>query len=170
MKKTFLIASLAFVFSAHLEARTLESTVDPLNKGTINVQKGEKTFLKHVDRSLVLMEQAADKLGIKGVAVMIFIPGEETVSGVSKMKVVGSMTRKTVNFLAVANSKIAEMADTHLDSGSKVREPLTGETGWRGGLIKKVESGYIMAAFSGGTEDEDIVVAKAGIENMLKRF
>ena len=170
MKRTFLIASLAFVFSAHLGARTLESTVDPLNKGTINVQKGEKTFLKHVDRSLVLMEQAADKLGIKGVAVMIFIPGEETVSGVSKMKVVGSMTRKTVNFLAVANSKIAEMADTHLDSGSKVREPLTGETGWRGGLIKKVESGYIMAAFSGGTEDEDIVVANAGIENMLKRF
>lgn len=170
MKKTFLIASLALVFSTHLEARTPEITLDPLNKGTINVQKGEKTFLKHVDRSLVLMEQAADKMGIKGVAVMIFIPGEETVSGVSKMKVVGSMTRKTINFLAVANSKIAEMADTHLDSGSKVREPLTGETGWRGGLIKKVDSGYIMAAFSGGTEDEDIVVAQAGIENMLKRF
>ncbi|HUH47576.1 MAG TPA: hypothetical protein VLZ54_10520 [Arenibacter sp.] len=171
MKKHFLLASLAFISITYLEVRAQGNSINTINISSIEVLKnGEKIFLKHADRGLAFMEQAAKELKIEGVAVMVFIPGEQVGSGVSKMKVVGDMTRKNENFLAVANSKIAEMADTHLDSGSKIREPFIGETGWRGGLVKKVDSGYIMAAFSGGSEDEDIVVAKAGLEHMLRFY
>ena len=162
---------MVFISVTGFEVQAQGNSINILSIPSIEVQKnGEKTFLKYADRCLALMEQAAKELKIEGVAVMVFIPGEQVGSGVSKMKVVGNMTRKNVNFLAVANSKIAEMADTYLDSGSKVRESFVGETGWRGGLVKKVGSGYIMAAFSGGTEDEDIVVATAGLQHILKFY
>lgn len=171
MKNHFLFVTLAFVSIIGLEVRAQGNSISTIDIPSIEVQKnGEKIFLRRVDHCLALMEETAQKIGVKGVAVMVYLPGEETVSGVSKMKVVGEMTRKNLNFLAVANSKIAEMADTHKDSGSKLREPLIGETGWRGGLIEKVGTGYIMAAFSGGTEDEDIIVSKAGIEGILKFY
>lgn len=133
-------------------------------------ENGELIFLQQVNNSLELMEKAAQNLEIKGVAIMAFIPGDATKSAVSKMKVVGVLSNNRLNYLAVANSKIAEMAETFKDSGSKVREPLIGETGWRGGLIKKVASGYLLAAFSGGSEDQDVVVSEAGLQGMEGAF
>ncbi|MEO6523156.1 MAG: hypothetical protein ABIN91_15850 [Mucilaginibacter sp.] len=125
---------------------------------------GEKIFLKHADDALAAIEQGALKLSIKGVAIVVFIPGDSTRSWVSKMKVVGLMKKGSSNLLGVASTKAAEMADTYQDSGSGIRPPLKGEYGYKGGLIRKVGSGYIIAVFSGGSPDQDKEAANNGAE------
>ncbi|MDX1362785.1 hypothetical protein [Arenibacter latericius] len=147
-----------------------ENFSQKLNADEITTQKGEVKFLAQVDRSLLMMEKAAKELQVKGVAVMAFVPGEEIKSIVSKMKVVGALANDRINYLAVANSKIAEMTTTLTHSGSTIRKPLIGETGWRGGLIKKVASGYILVSFSGGSEDQDVIISNAGLTGMEDTF
>jgi hypothetical protein len=67
------------------------------------------------------------------------------------------------NFIGVAYSKAAEMADTKLNSGSKVRPAYQGEFGYQGGVIKKVQTGYVLTVFSGATSEQDLEIAKAGM-------
>lgn len=130
----------------------------------MKVNKGEEIFIAKADKSLAIIEEAALKLQIKGTAVVAFIPGEKTESWISKMKVIGFFTNKDSNTLGVAYTKAAEMAETFKDSGSGIRKPLIGEYGWQGGVIKKVNSGYILAVFSGGSGEQDVEVAKKGLE------
>jgi hypothetical protein len=137
---------------------------------TKNTKAGEKIFIEQADQSLALIEQAAQKISIKGVAIVAFIPGEIAESWISKMKVVGNLTHDKSNLLAIAYTKAAEMADTHLDSGSGVREIYSGELGYKGGLIKKVNSGYILAVFSGGSGEQDLEVAKIGLDWLSENF
>src|ERR1019366_6746469 len=70
------------------------------------------------------------------------------------------------NLLAIAYSKAAEMAETLKDSGNAGRPPMTGETGWQGGLIKRGKTGYLIAAFSGGPSESDLKVSQAGLEEV----
>ena len=86
------------------------------------------------------------------------------------MKVVGALTSSSANLLAIANSKVSEMADTYKNSGSGVREPKTGEFGWQGGIIKKVNSGYILGAFSGATGEQDVELAGKGLDWLYKHY
>jgi hypothetical protein len=92
------------------------------------------------------------------------------------MVVVGAMKNaptekdRGVNLLAVAYSKAAEMADTLKDSGSAGRAPMTGETGWQGGLIRKGKAGYLIAAFSGGPSESDLKVSQAGLEVLAEKL
>lgn len=133
-------------------------------------QTGEKTFIAKADECLTLIEQAAERISIKGVAIVAYIPGDATKSWISKMKVVGHLTSGKSNLLGIAYTKASEMADTHLDSGSKIREIYSGELGYKGGLIKKVKSGYILAVFSGGSGEQDLEVAKIGLEWLFKSY
>ena len=133
-------------------------------------QNGEKIFLAKAYQSLTLIEQAAEKISIKGVAIVAFIPGEVTDTWTSKMKVVGHLTGDKANLLGIASTKAAEMAATHQNSGSGVRETYSGELGYKGGLIKKVKSGYLIAAFSGGSSEQDLEVAKIGLDWLLKYY
>ena len=135
----------------------------------IKGNKGEKIFIKHADKSLAVIEEAARKLQIKGTAVVAFIPGEKTKTWISKMKVIGFFTNSDSNTLGIAYTKAAEMADTFKDSGSGIRKPLTGEYGWQGGTIRKVEGGYILAVFSGGSGEQDFAVASEGL-NWLYQY
>ena len=132
--------------------------------------KGEKIFIEQADKCLALIEQVAQKLSIKGTAVMAYIPGEVTESWISKMKVVGNFTSGDSNTLGIAYTKASEMADTFKDSGSGIRKPLTGEYGWQGGLIKKVDSGYILAVFSGGSGEQDVAVSKEGLDLLFQYY
>jgi len=135
-----------------------------------NAAKGEKIFLNHADGALAAIEQGAVKLNIKGVALVIYVPGDSVRSWVSKMKVVGLMKKGSSNLLGVASTKAAEMADTYQDSGSGIRPPLRGEYGYKGGVIRKVSSGYVMAVFSGGSPDQDKEAATSGAEQLAKYF
>jgi hypothetical protein len=157
MKHAFLILLLALSAFA-------QSASPPVD------QKPGKIFDEVADSALIAMTKRAEELKIKGAAVVAYIEGDTTKSWSSKMVVVGAMkdapTEKNhgANLLAIAYSKAAEMAETLKDSGSAGRPPMTGETGWQGGLIKKGRTGYLIAAFSGGPSESDLKVSQAGLE------
>ena len=157
MKHAFLILLLALSAFA-------QSASPPVD------QKPGKIFDEVADSALIAMTKRAEELKIKGAAVVAYIEGDTTKSWSSKMVVVGAMkdapTEKKhgANLLAIAYSKAAEMAETLKDSGSAGRPPMTGETGWQGGLIKKGRTGYLIAAFSGGPSESDLKVSQAGLE------
>jgi hypothetical protein len=102
--------------------------------------------------------------------VVAYVPGDEASSWCSKMLVVGhlktdsSTNNPGSNLLAIAYSKASEMADTLKPSGSGVRPPLKGEFGWQGGWIAPGKTGHIIAAFSGGRSEDDVLVSKTGVE------
>jgi hypothetical protein len=137
--------------------------------GKVTAPPDPKGFDKAADRALAAMQKRAAELNIGGAAVVAWFEGESIHSWVSKMVVVNhykdepSGTNKGSNLLGIAYAKAAEMADTLKDSGSKVREPMTGEYGWQGGAIKRGKSGYWIAAFSGGKSEDDYQVSKAGL-------
>jgi hypothetical protein len=163
MKHAFLILLLALSAFA-------QSASPPVD------QKPGKIFDEVADSALIAMTKRAEELKIKGAAVVAYIEGDTTKSWSSKMVVVGAMkdapTEKNhgANLLAIAYSKAAEMAETLKDSGSAGRPPMTGETGWQGGLIKKGRTGYLIAAFSGGPSESDLKVSQAGLEVLAGKF
>lgn len=177
MKKIVLLIAIVIV-SAIGPTANAQSNRRNTTKGNIAKEKaaaamenkGEKVFLANADKALSVIEEEAKKISINGTAIIAFIPGEKTESWTSKMKVIGFFTNKDSNTLAVAYTKAAEMADTFKDSGSGVRKPLTGEFGWQGGAIKKVEGGYLLAAFSGASGEQDYAVASAGLNWLAQQF
>lgn len=128
------------------------------------------TFEGLADRALATMEKRANELGIQGVAVIAFSEGDGIKAWSSKMRVLGVMRKEPAgkepgaNLLGIAYTKAAEMADTLKDSGQAGRPKFSGETGWPGGVIKKVKRGYIIAAFSGGPSQDDVKVSQAGVD------
>ena len=133
--------------------------------------KTVKDFDTLADRALLAMKKRAEELNIKGVAVVACSEGDTVKSWSSKMLVVGNLTagpsQKSPtgsNFLAIACAKAAEMASTQKDSGSQVRPPMTGETGWKGGVVARGKTGLLFAAFSGGPSEDDVKVSQAGLQ------
>ena len=134
------------------------------------MKNGEQIFLEHADECLAIIEKAAQKLSITGAAMIAFIPGDVSESWISKMKVMGSLANEEANFLAIAYAKASEMAVTHKDSGNGDRKDITGEFGWQGGVIIKVDGGYLVGAFSGGTGQQDADVAKEGLDWLSEKY
>ena len=134
------------------------------------IKSDEQTFLNHVDACLSLIEKEAQKVPMQGVAMVAYIPGDHTESWTSKMKVVGKLADEKVNLLAIVYAKAGEMAVTLQDSGDKSRKEIVGELGYQGGAIMRIESGYLVAAFSGGTSEDDLAVSKIGLEWLSKKF
>lgn len=85
---------------------------------------------------------------------------------VGRYKDLPTATDKGSNLLGVAYAKAAEMADTHQDSGTASRPPMTGEFGWNGGVIARGKTGYWIAAFSGGKSDDDVQVSRVGLAKL----
>lgn len=169
LKKLFLLTSfavLAFATVVSAQDKTAESAP---SQSDAEVQSA-RVFNDLADQALLAMKQRAEELKIKGVAVVAYVPGDETLSWSSKMLVVGqlktsgSTNNPGSNLLAIAYSKASEMADTLKPSGSGVRPPLKGEFGWQGGWIAPGKAGHIIAAFSGGRSEDDVQVSKTGVE------
>jgi hypothetical protein len=120
-------------------------------------------------KALEAMRKRADELKIMGVAVVAYAEGDSVTSWSSKMVVVGHLTTpasekdKGNNLLGIAYAKAAEMASTLKDSGSGVRPPFTGEFGWQGGVVARGRTGILIAAFSGGRSEDDVMVSRAGL-------
>ena len=129
-----------------------------------------KNFDEVADLALRAMKQRAAELNIKAVAMVAASAGGRIQSWSSKMLVVGAMKKgpsqdePEINLLAIVYSKAAEMADTLQASGSGVRSPLKGEFGWPGGVITPGKTGYLIAAFSGGSSADDVKAASAGLD------
>jgi hypothetical protein len=134
-----------------------------------------KEFEKLADKALIAMKRRAKEIGIRGVAVVAACEGKRVNSWSSKMLAVGGpicgksdTDPNGSNFLGIAYTKAAEMADTLAHSGSGVRPPKKGEYGWQGGLVKKAKGGYLFAAFSGGPSADDVKVSRAGLAVLAK--
>ncbi|MDZ7604237.1 MAG: hypothetical protein U5K79_01325 [Cyclobacteriaceae bacterium] len=170
MKKTCIL--LALILSSGIYTTSLAEN-DPSNKDrteTTNTNKGEQTFIKYADECLNIISEAAKKESITGATMIAFIPGDATSSWISKMKVVGRLADDKSNFLAIIYAKAAEMAVTLRDSGNEERKSITGELGWQGGAILKVNGGYLVGAFSGGTGQQDYDVSKLGLEWLAEKY
>ena len=128
------------------------------------------------EAALQAMARRATELNVKGVAVVAYAEGEAVRGWSSKMAVIGEMTNppseksKGANLLGIAYAKAAEMAETLQNSGQAGRKPLTGEYGWQGGVIKKVKTGYLIAAFSGGPSEADVKISQAGLDTLAGIF
>lgn len=133
-------------------------------------KKAEKTFITHADEALQIMKQEALRMNIKGAGLVCFIPGNETQSWVSKMIIVGVTGNEGYNFIAIANSKASEMAETLKNSGSKVRPVKVGEFDYIGGTIRKIDSGYLLSTFSGASGEDDLAVANKVIDWFITKF
>ncbi len=135
-----------------------------------------RVFDEVADTALAAMSKRAEELKISGAAVVAYIEGDNTKGWSSKMVVVGKMANapteknRGVNLLAIAYTKAAEMADTLKDSGNAGRPPMAGETGYKGGAIKKCKTGYLIAAFSGGPAESDFQVSQAGLEVLATKL
>jgi hypothetical protein len=140
--------------------------------GTEKKGKRMEPFQSSAASMIAAMENHARKLGVKGVIVVASMDDSSN-SWVSQMKAVDVIKALDdrpeqhqypgYNFIAIAYSKAAEMADTKLNSGSKVRPAYQGEFGYEGGVIKKLPSGYFLAVFSGATSEQDLEIAKVGM-------
>jgi len=140
---------------------------------TTKIDHSEQTFLDNVDACLALMQQEAQKLPIAGVAMVAFIPGNKTQSWTSKMKVVGEgeiLKGGKYNTLAIAYAKAGEMALTLQHSGDESRKEIVGELGYKGGAIVKVDAGYLVAAFSGGTGQQDFDISQMALDWLSGKF
>jgi hypothetical protein len=149
------------LFAPNLPAQGIAELI-PLPSGA--------SFEGPANAALSAMRIQAGQLHITGVAVVAYAEGETVASWSSKMLVVGSMLKpasqndKGSNLLAVAYAKATEMASTLRDSGSGVRPVLTGEVGWQGGVVAKGKHGLLIAAFSGGRSEDDVIISKAGLK------
>lgn len=104
------------------------------------------------------IQQFANKMGLQGVGGAMVVEDGETVWNPT-IVVVGKFQRSPdpkrgvgdngSNYAAVGFSKLAEMMDTGVDSGSIVntRKPKKGEFGYAGGRIVRVGSVRVAAFF-----------------------
>lgn len=127
-------------------------------------------FLSVAETALTAMEQRARTMGLIGAAVVVWADLEPARAWTSALRIVGSMTKGTSNLVGIAYTKAAEMADTLRDSGSGIRPPLTGEYGYRGGLIKKCGTGHVMAVFSGATGEQDVEISQTAIQVFAQHY
>ena len=133
-----------------------------------------ESFQKIAKVVIPAMEKRARTLGAKGVIIIAQMT-KDGMAWESQMKVVDAMTLipsdpenhtyPGYNFLGIAATKAAEMADTRVNSGSvPSRKPLQGEFGYPGGLISEIPEGYLLAVFSGASGDQDSEISQAGLD------
>ena len=121
------------------------------------------------DKALAAMKARAEELHINGAAVVAYSQSDPVMEWSSKMVAVGSITstgttnNPAENRLAIAYTKMAEMASTLKDSGTHTRPKLRGENGWEGGVVARSKTGVVFAAFSGGPSSDDLKVSRAGL-------
>ncbi|MBP5668090.1 MAG: hypothetical protein J6X32_08080 [Salinivirgaceae bacterium] len=114
------------------------------------------------------MKAKAIEMGIKGVAAASVLNNGETVDWIGEMKVVETPCnlKEGWNLVAIAWSKCGEVIATQADSGNPNHKKIMGELGFMGGAYDELEGCKMAFAFSGASSEEDLVVAKYGIEKM----
>lgn len=119
------------------------------------------------------MDKKAREMNMKGVAVASILPPGEAVEWIGEMKVVDTPYNadggdRGWNLVAIAWSKAGECIASEANSGNPLRNCMVGECNFVGGAYDE-DNGYKFAfAFSGGTSEDDLVVAQYGIECMKK--
>ncbi len=140
-----------------------ESDLTKSEENMTNVELREKIVLALED-----MKAKAIEMGIQGVATASALNKDETDDWIGEMKVVGTPCNQKEgwNLVAIAWSKCGEVIATQANSGNPDRQKMMGELGFVGGAYDEYEGCKMAFAFSGADSEEDLVVAKHGIEKM----
>lgn len=140
-----------------------QSTDTQTNKIMTNEQLREKLALALND-----MKAKAIETGIEGVAAASVLNAGETNDWIGEMKVVGPPcnVKEGWNLVAIAWSKCGEVIATQADSGDPNHKKILGELNFTGGAYDEYKGCKLAFAFSGATSDEDLVVARHGINKM----
>jgi hypothetical protein len=170
MKKMLILVAIIFTNFCVQEIVAMTPLIPPFTAAIYTAGRSEKIFLKHAEECLAIICQAAGEIPMTGVAMVAFIPGDTSLSWISKMKVAGRLADDKANILGIVYTKAAEMAATLKNSGNPDRKDIRGEFGYIGGVIKKVNGGYLLATFSGGKGEDDVAVARKGLEVLVKYF
>lgn len=119
-------------------------------------------------KALEEMKEKAVDMGIKGVAAASVLNRGENVDWIGGMKVVDTPfnLNEGWNLVAIAWSKCGEAMATEADSGNPEHNKIMGECGFVGGAFEEYEGYKMSFAFSGALSEEDLEVAKYGIERM----
>lgn len=131
----------------------------------------------NITKSLEAMHNEAVALGLKkGVSFLCFRSFFEHAPRVAFI-ITGSLERDPIpgekgdvgtNYFGIAMSKLAFMLSTDTNSGSGVRPLKDGEIAYKGGLIIITEEGsLILAGYSGGSEDQDLQIARKGMSTYI---
>ena len=118
------------------------------------------------------MKAKALDMGIQGVAVASALNRGGTVDWIGEMKVVETPCnlKEGWNLVAIAWSKCGEAIATGADSGDPDHTKILGEYGFVGGAYEECDGIKMAFAFSGASSEDDLSVAKYGIERMKKRI
>ncbi|RKM56242.1 hypothetical protein D6853_05465 [Butyrivibrio sp. X503] len=118
------------------------------------------------------MKNKAHDMGIKGVAVASVLNKGESVDWIGEMKVVDTPFNfnEGWNLVGIAWSKCAEAMATEADSGNPDHKAILGECGFVGGAYEEYKGYKMSFAFSGALSEEDLEVAKYGIEKMKQEL
>ena len=166
MKTKYLLLPLicGLCFSCNAPQQDKQKTdLTKSNQNMTNAELREKIVMALDD-----MKAKAIEMGIEGVATASVLNKGETVDWIGEMRVVGTPLDKEggFNLVAVAWSKCGEVIATGADSGNPDHQTMTGELGYAGGAYDEHDGCKMAFAFSGATSEEDLVVAKYGIERM----
>lgn len=114
------------------------------------------------------MKNKAHEMGIHGVGVAAVLNEGESVDWIGEMKVVDTPFnfKEGWNLVAIAWSKCGEAMATEADSGNPEHKTIMGECGFVGGAFEEYKGYKMSFAFSGALSEEDLEVAKYGIEKM----
>ena len=126
----------------------------------------------HLIDALEEMRKKAAEMSIQGVATGAVLNKGDSSDWIGEMKVVETPFnfKEGWNLIAIAWSKCGEAMATQADSGDPKHTKILGECGFVGGAYEEYD-GYKMAfAFSGALSEEDLAVAKHGIETMKKKL
>lgn len=125
--------------------------------------------------TLNIMVEKAVSIGVHAGVSMITISHKDipdykfTQSLINNTEVRVNVPQKSdVNFAGVASAKAAQMQRTGKPSGKD--DEFIGEVPYRGGMLFEKNGYSVLVAYSGGTEDQDVEIAKYGIEIMNDFF
>ena len=116
----------------------------------------------------------AQSANLHGTAVVGCLPDADGLSWLTQSRMTGSLVRPATsdkaaaNFYGIAHAKAGVMMATLKDSGDPAHVPAIGEVGYRGGAIRRHGAGYLLAAFSGGTSDEDYAISERALSALEK--
>lgn len=167
MKKiTILLAALcAIVSSCSVNSpQAGDQSSDSIDRQAMaSGQLREKIVLALAD-----MKTKAIQMGIQGVATASVLNKGETDDWIGEMKVIGTPYNQEEgsNLIAIAWSKCSEVIATGADSGNPDHKKMTGELGYAGGVYDEFDGCKMAFAFSGASTEDDLKVARYGIERL----
>ncbi len=143
----------------------LASAVKSQEKYNRDMEKVRKVLIETCEA----MEKKAREMDMIGVAVATILPKSTRVDWVAEMKVVDKTYKVDPdgtgwNLVAIAWSKTGEVIASGADSGNKERKRMMGELNYVGGAYDETDEFKFAFAFSGGDSEDDLAVAKYGIE------